>query len=56
MRFSGERLRIYGKNIYNYIAKAEILGHKSPTITLDRYAHSMTEHKREMMNKPGKML
>lgn len=35
---------------------SEILWHKSPTITLNRYAHSMTEHKREMMNKLGKML
>ena len=35
---------------------SEILGHKSPTITLNRYAHSMTEHKREMMNKLDKML
>lgn len=35
---------------------SEILGHKNPTITLNRYAHSMTEHKKEMMNKLGKML
>lgn len=37
-------------------AFSEMLGHKSPTITLNRYARSMTEHKREMINKPGKML
>ena len=35
---------------------SEILGHKNPTITLNRYAHSMLEHKRAMMNKVGKML
>ena len=35
---------------------SEILGHKSPTITLNRYAHSMMDHKKEMMNKLGKML
>ncbi len=35
---------------------SEILGHKNPTVTLSRYAHSMMEHKREMMNKLGKML
>lgn len=35
---------------------SEILGHKSPTITLKRYAHSMTEHKAEMMNRVGKIL
>lgn len=33
---------------------AEILGHKSATITLNRYAHSLLEHKTEMMNKLGK--
>lgn len=35
---------------------SEILGHKSPTITLNRYAHSMMEHKKEMMNKLGNLL
>ena len=35
---------------------SEILGHKSPTITLNRYVHSMMEHKKEMMNKLGKLL
>lgn len=35
---------------------SEILGHKSPTITLNRYVHSLIEHKKEMMNKLGKLL
>jgi integrase len=35
---------------------SEILGHKNPTITLNRYAHSLMDHKREMMNKLGKLL
>ncbi|MDE6473488.1 MAG: site-specific integrase [Clostridia bacterium] len=35
---------------------SEILGHKSPTVTLKRYAHSMIEHKAEMMNRVGKIL
>lgn len=35
---------------------SEILGHKNPTITLKRYAHSMMEHKAEMMNRLGKLL
>lgn len=35
---------------------SEILGHKSATITLNCYAHSLPEHKRAMMNKVGKML
>lgn len=30
---------------------SEILGHRSTSITLNRYAHSMWEHKTEMMNK-----
>jgi len=34
---------------------SEILGHKSPTITLNRYAHSLMEHKKEMMNRLGKL-
>lgn len=33
---------------------SEILGHKSPTVTLNRYAHSLMEHKKSMMNKLGK--
>ena len=35
---------------------SEILGHKSATITLNRYAHSLMEHKRDMMNLVGKLL
>lgn len=35
---------------------SEILGHKNPTVTLKRYAHSLLEHKAEMMNKVGKLL
>ena len=35
---------------------SEILGHKNPTITLNRYAHSLMEHKKAMMNKLGKLL
>ncbi len=35
---------------------SEILGHKSPTITLNRYAHSLMDHKKEMMNKIGNLL
>lgn len=35
---------------------SEILGHKSPTVTLNRYVHSMTEHKKNMMNLVGKRL
>ena len=35
---------------------SEILGHKNPTITLNRYAHSLMEHKKEMMNKLCKFL
>ncbi len=35
---------------------SEILGHKSATVTLNKYAHSMQEHKKAMMNKLGKML
>lgn len=33
---------------------SEILGHKNATVTLNRYAHSLMEHKREMMNRLGK--
>ena len=35
---------------------SEILGHKNPIITLQRYTHSMLSHKVLMMNKMGKML
>lgn len=35
---------------------AEILGHKNPTVTLNRYAHSLMEHKSDMMNRLGKLL
>jgi len=35
---------------------SEILGHKNPNITLNRYVHSMPEHKKEMMNRLGKLL
>ena len=34
---------------------SEILGHRSPTITLNRYAHSLLEHKTEMMNRVGRL-
>ncbi len=32
---------------------SEILGHKNPTVTLNRYAHSLLKHKKDMMNKLG---
>ena len=35
---------------------SEILGHKSSTITLNRYAHSLLGHKKDMMDKLGKLL
>ena len=35
---------------------SEILGHKNPTITLNRYAHSLMEHKADMMNRLGRLL
>ncbi len=35
---------------------SEILGHKNPTVTLNRYVHSMFDHKKLMMNKLGKLL
>ena len=35
---------------------SEILGHKNANVTLQRYAHSMPEHKREMMDRVGNML
>lgn len=35
---------------------SELLGHKSATVTLSRYAHVFSEHKRAMMNKLWKNL
>lgn len=35
---------------------SEILGHKNPTVTLNRYVHSMMDHKKDMMNRLGKLL
>lgn len=35
---------------------SELLGHKNATITLNRYAHSLMEHKQAMMNRLGKLL
>ena len=35
---------------------SEILGHKNPTITLNRYVHSLWEHKKEIMNKLSMLL
>ncbi len=35
---------------------SEILGHKSPNVTLNRYAHCMLEHKTAMMNRVGMLL
>ena len=35
---------------------SELLGHKNATIPLNRYAHSLLEHKTEMMNRLGKLL
>ena len=35
---------------------SEILGHQNPTITLERYAHSLMEHKVDMMNRLGRLL
>ena len=34
---------------------SEILGHKYSTITLNRYAHSLLNHKKEMMDRLGKL-
>ncbi len=33
---------------------SELLGHKNPTVTLQRYCHSLIKHKIEMMNKLSK--
>jgi integrase len=35
---------------------SELLGHKNATVTLNRYAHSLLEHKTDMMNRLGKLL
>ena len=35
---------------------SELLGHKNATVTLNRYTHSLFEHKTAMMNKLGKRL
>lgn len=35
---------------------SEILGHKNANITLNRYVHSLMDHKRSMMNRLGKLL
>ena len=35
---------------------SELLGHKNAAITLNRYAHSLLEHKRAMMKKLGRLL
>ena len=32
---------------------SEILGHKNVTVTLNRYVHSLPEHKKAMMNRVG---
>ena len=34
---------------------ADILGHKNPNVTLIRYAHSMLDYKKQIMNKIGKL-
>lgn len=35
---------------------SEILGHKNSFVTLNRYVHSLMEHKQEMMNRLGELL
>ena len=35
---------------------SEILGHKNPSVTLSRYAHSFWDHKKQMMDKVGAFL
>lgn len=35
---------------------SEILGHKNPTVTLNRYAHSMLSHKHAAIDRLGKLL
>lgn len=35
---------------------SEILGHKNANVTLNRYVHSLMDHKKDMMNRLGKLL
>lgn len=35
---------------------SEILGHKNANVTLNRYVHSLMDHKKDMMNRLGKIL
>ncbi len=35
---------------------SELLGHKNAIVTLNRYTHSLLEHKADMMNRLGKLL
>ncbi len=35
---------------------SEILGHKNANVTLNRYVHSLMDHKRDMMNRLGKLI
>lgn len=35
---------------------SEILGHKNASVTLNKYVHSFMEHKKEMMNRLGRLL
>ena len=35
---------------------SEILGHKNATVTLNKYVHSFMDHKKEMMNRVGRLL
>ena len=35
---------------------AELPGHKNPTVTLERYVHSLMPHKCDMMNRFGALL
>lgn len=35
---------------------SEIMGHKTPAVTLSRYVHSLPEHKRAMMDRLGKLM
>ena len=34
---------------------SEILGHSSPTVTLNLYSHSLPEHKKKEMDRLGKL-
>ncbi len=44
------------KEFYSACLCSEISGHRNPAVTLNRYAHSLTEHKAAMMNRLGKLL